>query len=183
MRYGPRTHTRSLGGEKEGNGPSARRPKFALVIVPLSLVLVATVLYLTTRHEQKAAPAPAEDVVAVAGEVHIPLSRVRGGAVKFFRYTTPNGVEVRFLVVEAPSNRYRAALDASENASASFHARGDHLICTHCGFEFDKTVVGDATGDCSPIPLHQRIMNQDLVIEVAQLEQAETYFAGMRDKR
>ena len=90
--------------------------KFALVLIPVSLGFLALALFVVTRRRPKAPPAPAEAVAPVAGEVRIPLSQVSGGSVKFFRYAAAGGVEVRFLVVEAPPKVYRIALDASQNA-------------------------------------------------------------------
>ena len=166
------------GVHRKGALPRRADLKFALVVIPVSVVAIAVALYVVTRPRRKPLPAPAEVVVPLGGEVRIPVSRLSGGGVKFFKYQVPGGVEVRFFVVEAPSKIYRAALDASRNASASFHEHGRELTCTHCGLRFDKAVVAEATGNCFPIPLPHRITGEDLVISVTDLEQRQRYFSN-----
>ena len=168
------------GVQKKGSLPPHVDFKFALVLIPFSLIVIALALFVATRRRPKAPPAPAEVVVPAGGEVRIPLSHVSGGSVKFFRYAVAAGVDVRFLVVEAPAKTFRTALDASENASAAFHPHAEELVCTHCQLRFDRTVIGDATGGCFPIRLPHRVVGEELVMQQADLEQARRYFDDSR---
>ena len=164
---------------KKGKLPRRVDLKFALVVVPISLVLIGLALVVATRPKARATPAPAELVAPVAGEVRIPLDHFSGGSVKFFRYAAAGGVEVRFLAVEAPQGVYRVALDASDNASAAVRQHADQLACTHCRLHFSTAVIGEARGGCFPIRLPHRIVGQDLVIQQVDLEQARRYFTGV----
>lgn len=117
---------------------------------------------------------------AGAGEVRVPLKELESGKAVFFEPELASGKPVRFFVVRAPDNTYRAALDACEvcfHAKKGYEQEGKDMICRNCGRSFAISDIGPHNeGGCNPVALTQKIEGDSLVIKTSELEKGNTYF-------
>lgn len=162
-----------------GGGPTR------LVVLILALAVVAGYLvFANMRGDDSTRPTKTADVKpaaqALAGEVRVPLKDLEGGQAVFFEPRLASGKPVRFFVVRAEDNTYRAALDACEvcfHAGKGYHQQGSDMICRNCGRNFRIADIGPHNEDgCNPIALRQTVEGDQLVIQTSELEKGTSYF-------
>jgi len=179
--------------QQQNAQPSAREEKRAQFTEetkgrgPLKLVLIALALagvagYFVYSKMRGGGPTKAAEVetAAPAGEVRVPLKDLEGGKAVFFEPKLESGKPVRFFVVKAADNTYRAALDACEvcfHAKKGYEQKGQDMICRNCGRDFAIGDIGPHNeGGCHPIALQQRVEGDQLVIRTSELERGTSYF-------
>lgn len=180
--------------EQQNAQPSAREEKRAqfaeekkggslkLSVLILVLAGVASYFLYTSLRPGGAGPTKAAEVetAARAGEVRVPLKDLEGGKAVFFEPKLESGKPVRFFVVKAADNTYRAALDACEvcfHAKKGYEQKGPDMICRNCGRDFAIGDIGPHNeGGCHPIALRQRVEGDQLVIQTSELERGTSYF-------
>ena len=179
--------------EQQNAQPSAREEKRAqfteetkaggpLKLVVLALALAGVAGYFVYSKVRGGGPTKAAEVetAARAGEVRVPLKDLEGGRAVFFEPKLESGKPVRFFVVKAADNTYRAALDACEvcfHAKKGYEQKGSDMICRNCGRDFAIGDIGPHNeGGCHPIALGQRIDGDQLVIRTSELERGTSYF-------
>lgn len=180
--------------EQQNAQPSAREEKRAqfaeekkaggllkLVVVVLALAGVAGYfVYSKVRGGGGPTQAAEVETAARAGEVRVPLKDLEGGKAVFFEPKLESGKPVRFFVVKAADNTYRAALDACEvcfHAKQGYEQKGSDMICRNCGRDFAIGDIGPHNeGGCHPIALRQTVEGDHLVIQTSELERGTSYF-------
>lgn len=179
--------------EQQHAQPSAREEKRAqfaeeakgggtLKLVVIVLALAAVAGYFVYAKMRGGGPTEAAEVkpAARAGEVRVPLKDLEGGKAVFFEPKLESGKSVRFFVVKAADNTYRAALDACEvcfHAKKGYEQKGADMICRNCGRDFAVADIGPHNeGGCHPIALGQRVDGDQLVIQTSELERGTSYF-------
>jgi uncharacterized membrane protein len=165
--------------------PSGRGGRLKLVVLVLALAGVAGYLvFANLKGDGGARPTKTADVKpaagAGAGEVRVPLKDLESGKAVFFEPKLASGKPVRFFVVKAADNTYRAALDACEvcfHARKGYEQKGSDMICRNCGRNFAIADIGPHNEDgCNPVPLTQTIEGDQLVIKTSELEKGSSYF-------
>lgn len=160
----------------------ARRGGIGLKLVALALALAGAAGYLVFSRMRGDGPTQAAEVQTAArgGEVRVPLKDLEGGRAVFFEPKLESGKPVRFFVVKAADNTYRAALDACEvcfHAKKGYEQKGSDMICRNCGRDFAIGDIGPHNeGGCHPIALQQRVEGDQLVIQTGELERGTSYF-------
>jgi uncharacterized membrane protein len=179
--------------EQQNAQPSAREEKRAqfveekkggglLKLAAVVLALAGAVGYFVYSKVRGGGPTQAAEVkpAAQAGEVRVPLKDLEGGKAVFFEPKLESGKPVRFFVVKAADNSYRAALDACEvcfHAKKGYEQKGHDMICRNCGRDFAIGDIGPHNeGGCHPIALRQRVEGDQLVIQTSELERGTSYF-------
>ena len=179
--------------EQQNAQPSAREEKRAqfaeekkgggtLKLAVIVLALAGVAGYFVYSKVRGEGPTQAAEVktAAQAGEVRVPLKELEGGKAVFFEPKLESGKPVRFFVVKAADNTYRAALDACEvcfHAKKGYEQKGSDMICRNCGRDFAIGDIGPHNeGGCHPIALRQRIEGDQLVIQTSELERGTSYF-------
>jgi len=180
--------------EQQNAQPSAREEKRAqfaeetkggglpVKLLVLLLALAGVAGYFVYAKMKGGGPTEASEVkpAAQAGEVRVPLKDLEGGKAVFFEPKLESGKPVRFFVVKAADNTYRAALDACEvcfHAKKGYEQKGADMICRNCGRDFAVSDIGPHNeGGCHPIALRQRIEGDSLVIQTSELERGTSYF-------
>jgi|GEM_PF-1630226 len=166
-------------GEAAGGG---RLKLTALILV---LGVAAAYLVFTNLRGDAGGPTRAERVKTTAGaagaeDVRVPLKDLEGGKAVFFEPKLASGKPVRFFVVKAADNTYRAALDACEvcfHAKQGYQQKGADMICRNCGRSFAVDDIGPHNeGGCHPIALERTIEGDHLVIKTSELEKGTSYF-------
>ncbi len=157
-----------------------------IVVVLLALAAVAGYLvFANMTGGDGARPARVAEVKPSAGavrdtEVRVPLKDLESGKAVFFEPKLTSGKPVRFFVVRAEDNTYRAALDACEvcfHANKGYEQKGSEMLCRNCGRTFAISDIGPHNGDgCNPIALRQTVEGDALVIKTSELEKGTSYF-------
>ena len=166
--------------------PAGRGGRLKLVVLVLALAGVAGYLVFAGMKagDDSAGPTKAADVKpagqAAAGEVRVPLKDLEGGKAVFFEPKLASGKPVRFFVVKAADNTYRAALDACEvcfHAKKGYQHKGADMVCRNCGRSFAVADIGPHNeGGCNPVALTQVVEGDQLVIKTSELEKGSSYF-------
>ena len=170
--------------------PAGRGGRVKLVVLVLALAGVAGYLVFARMKAGDDGAGPTKAVVvkpavkpagaAAAGEVRVPLKDLEGGKAVFFEPKLASGKPVRFFVVKAADNTYRAALDACEvcfHVKKGYEQKGSDMICRNCGRDFAIGDIGPHNeGGCHPVALTQKVEGDSLVIRTSELEKGDTYF-------
>lgn len=171
--------------------PAGGGGRLKLVVLVLALAGVAGYLVFARMKaaDDGAGPTKAADVKpavvkpageAAAGEVRVPLKDLEGGKAIFFEPKLESGKPVRFFVVKAADNTYRAALDACEvcfHAKKGYQHKGADMVCRNCGRSFAVADIGPHNeGGCNPVALTQVVEGDQLVIKTSELEKGSSYF-------
>lgn len=182
-RAGEREEKRAQFAEPARKGLNAK-----LVVATLALACVAGYLvFAGLRRDDAAGPARVAEVKttagaagADAGEVRVPLKDLEGGKAVFFEPKLAGGKSVRFFVVKAADNTYRAALDACEvcfHAKKGYQQKGADMVCRNCGRSFAIDDIGPHNeGGCHPVALRQSIEGDSVVIKTSELAKGVSYF-------
>ncbi|MDY2984933.1 MAG: Fe-S-containing protein [Synergistes jonesii] len=155
---------------------NCRRWSWSLLVWGVAVIFVVVVLhYLDTRPPAEVTP---EGYALENGVITIPLEQVSDGHLHKFSYETPNGYEVRFLVVKKPIGMaYGLGLDACEICGiAGYYERGEEeIVCRRCDVVMNKNTIG-FHGGCNPIPFPYEIRESNIFINVKDLEANEKRF-------
>ncbi|HEX6624282.1 MAG TPA: DUF2318 domain-containing protein [Pyrinomonadaceae bacterium] len=182
--------------QEQGTSRESKRAQFTqpaggggrLKLAALVLALAGVAAYLVFANVQgrddSASPTKAAEVKpasdAKADEVRVPLKELEGGKAVFFEPKLASGKPVRFFVVKATDNTYRAALDACEvcfHAKKGYEQKGSDMICRNCGRDFAIGDIGPHNeGGCHPIALARTVEGDSLVIKTSELEKGSSYF-------
>ena len=94
-----------------------------------------------------------------------------------FEWQTPNGVNVRWIVVRKPNSAaYGVGLDACEVCgNAGYYERGGVVVCRRCDVVMNTSTIG-FKGGCNPIPLPYEVEGGNLVFSMADLIAGEKEF-------
>jgi len=117
-------------------------------------------------------------VLAVNGEVRIPMNSINDGDAHYFSYKGRNK-EIRFFVVKSRDQVIRAAFDACDicfSEKKGYSQDGDHMICNNCGQKFHSTRINIIKGGCNPAPLQRTKQGNQLVIAEADILSGSRYF-------
>lgn len=145
------------------------------VIQSIVIILVLTVGY---YYDNKEVPlTPPQGYQMENGIIIIPLSDVEDGHLHRFEYSTPNGFDVRFIVVKKPQGvAYGVGLDACEICGiAGYFERGDDIVCKRCDVVMNKNTIG-FKGGCNPVPFPYEIKDQKIFIDTKDLIAEEMRF-------
>jgi high-affinity iron transporter len=134
----------------------------------LAVILVLTADFVYTR--ANSAPPASRAIVAVGGEVRVPISEVQDGSLHIFSVTS-GGETLRFMIIRKP-NGYGTALDACRICGAEgYRQDGQNVICRHCASAIYVPSIGDQ-GGCNPIGVAARVDGGELVLELSSLTHA-----------
>lgn len=148
-----------------------------LIAVSLVICLLAAGAWLFSR-PQGAVASPAAAVQVVDGAVQIPLATVSDGQAHFFKHQTSAG-SIGFFLIRGADGALHAAFDACDvcyKAHKGYRQQGAQMICNNCDQAFPVEKVGVISGGCNPAPLTARIVTNQVLIAVADLERGAGYF-------
>lgn len=162
-------------GKRLSKSPGLNR-RFAPVLISLSAVLLGAAALLVAfvlpgTRTASHGPQPALAVDVTDGEVHLPISRVRGGSAKFFVLQHGPRAGTRFFVVEEPPNRYVVAIDDCGicEVKRGFRQVGEMVVCNYCDQSFAIASLGRNASRCAPIPVPAKIKTDHVVIAARDL--------------
>jgi len=111
------------------------------------------------------------------GEVYISYELVEDGHLHRFAYTSENGVEIRFIIVQKPnSSSYGVGMDACEICGETgYYEKDDQIVCKLCDVVMNKNTIGFA-GGCNPLIVDYRVENAYIIVSIESLLQYESEF-------
>ena len=138
-------------------------------------VLCLTVFYAIDNKPVELSPS--EEVDVRGEEIYVPLTQVEDGNLHRFVYHTPNGVDVRFIVVKKPnSSAYGVGLDACEICGeAGYFQRGDQIVCKKCDVVMNINTIG-FKGGCNPIVIDYSVHDGYIIVPTYTLIDHEEEF-------
>jgi uncharacterized membrane protein len=115
--------------------------------------------------------APAADpIVAVNGEVRVPITSVQDGRLHIFSVHSGNQ-SFRFLIIKKP-NSWGVALDACRICGAQgYRQDGQNVICRHCASAIYIPTIGEQ-GGCNPIGIPFHVDGPNIVVNVSTIVQS-----------
>ena len=107
----------------------------------------------------------------------VPMENVNDFHLHRFEWQTPNGVNVRWIVVRKPNSAaYGVGLDACEVCgNAGYYERGGLVVCRRCDVVMNTNTIG-FKGGCNPIPLKYEVENGNMVFAMEDLIAGEREF-------
>lgn len=144
------------------------------------LVSVMLVLGLATvgkaYADQKVELSPAVPVVAVKGEISIPLEIVADGKLHRFGYTASNGTAMRFIIIKKGGSAYGVGLDACDICGPTgYYERDGQVVCALCDVVMNKATIG-FKGGCNPVPIEHKVAAGKIVIPQEAMEKERKRF-------
>ena len=152
-----------------------RRWSWSLCTWGIMAVFIVIVLHwYDTKPPEEVQPEP---YALNDGIISVNLSDVSDGHLHKFSYVTPNGYDVRFLIVKKPAGTaYGVGLDACDICGiAGYYERGDEVVCKRCDVVMNKNTIG-FKGGCNPVPFEYEVRAGKIFIDTKELEKHETRF-------
>lgn len=152
-----------------------RRWAWSLCVWGVTAVFIVVVLhYYDTKPPAEVQPEPYS---LDNGIISIELTKVSDGHLHKFSYITPNGFDVRFLIVKKPAGAaYGVGLDACDICGiAGYYERGEEVVCRRCDVVMNKNTIG-FKGGCNPVPFEYEVKSGKIFIDVKELEKHERRF-------
>jgi uncharacterized membrane protein len=112
------------------------------------------------------------------GKLIIPVEDVNDGQAHYFRVEAEDGITVNFFVLMSSDGVIRAAVDACDvcfRSGKGYVQEGDFMVCTNCGRRFASDRINEIKGGCNPAPLNRTIIDKNLVISMADINQNSWY--------
>lgn len=152
-----------------------RRWSWSLCVWGIMAVFIVIVLHwYDTKPPEEVQPEP---YALNDGIISVNLSDVSDGHLHKFSYVTPNGYDVRFLIVKKPAGTaYGVGLDACDICGiAGYYERGDEVVCKRCDVVMNKNTIG-FKGGCNPVPFEYEVRAGKIFIDTEELVKHETRF-------
>jgi uncharacterized membrane protein len=119
-----------------------------------------------------------EIVVPSGDSVVIDGRDIAPGEAKFFRYDF-RGREIRFIAGRTEAGSFVTKFDACATCYVSkkgYHAEPGCVICNDCGSRFKLDEMEKGLGNCVPINLPHRALDDKVVISLADLQAGWKWF-------
>lgn len=124
---------------------------------------------------------PGQGQLAVKnGAVQIPASELSDGSAKFYTVKGSRG-DITFFLVKSHDGVIRAAFDTCDvcyKEKKGYRQEGDQMVCNNCNQSFRSDLINVVKGGCNPAPLQRELQGDQVVIQLAALEQGSWYFNG-----
>ena len=112
------------------------------------------------------------------GVLKIPVADISDGMAHYFKVAADDGIMVHFFVLKSSDGVIRAAIDACDvcfRSGKGYFQEGDVMVCTNCGRRFASNRINEVKGGCNPAPLNRKIVGQNLIVSMADINQNSWY--------
>ena len=152
---------------------------FIWLVAALALLLLFTgFLTVVKAYDTRVVELSAPETFTEDGDrILVPMEAVNDFHLHRFEWQTPNGVNVRWIVVRKPNSAsYGVGLDACEVCgNAGYYERGGVVVCRRCDVVMNTSTIG-FKGGCNPIPFAYEVDGGNLVFSMADLIAGEKEF-------
>jgi len=154
---------------------NTRRWSGLLIVCLILAVLCMT--WFTALDGQTVELSPIEESELRDDAVYVSLTQVDDGHLHRFAYTTPDGVEVRFIVIQKPnSSSYGVGLDACDVCGETgYYERGDQIVCKLCDVVMNINTIG-FKGGCNPIVIDYSVSDGYIIVPTYTLIEHQDEF-------
>jgi len=123
---------------------------------------------------------PSSTVMAApVTQVTYPEKTFADGKARHFTHKTEDGVTIRYFIIRSSDGVIRAAFDACDVCwpeNKGYSQKGDFMVCKNCGKQFPSARINEVSGGCNPAPLHRKVENGNVIIQVSDILQGKRYF-------
>ncbi len=120
-----------------------------------------------------------EKTASIPSEFSYPASQFADGKARFFSYSAPGGITIKYFIIKSSDGVIRAAFDACDvcwPSGKGYKQDGDFMVCQNCGKRFASKLVNEVKGGCNPAPLTRTIQGVHLVIKTKDILTGRNYF-------
>ena len=120
---------------------------------------------------------PIEESILKDDTVLVPLEQVEDGHLHRFAYTTPDNIEVRFIVIKKPnSSSYGVGLDACDICGETgYFERNGQIVCKLCDLDMNINTIG-FKGGCNPIVIDYKVGDGYIQVPTSTLVEHQDEF-------
>ena len=161
----------------------SKKSKAPMIITLLVAVAAAGAGVFLLGGSDEQGPVAATAVAATQSNVKefaYPVSDFADGKAKYFSYKSPQGLDIRYFIMQSSDGVIRAAFDACDTcwaAAKGYRQEGDNMVCNNCGLRFPSNKINVVKGGCNPSPLTRTIAGNNVIIKVNDIiEQGSFYF-------
>ena len=143
-----------------------------------ALLLFTGFLTIVKAYDTRVVELSAPETFTEDGDrILVPMEAVNDFHLHRFEWKTPNGIDVRWIVVRKPNSAsYGVGLDACEVCgNAGYYERNGLVVCRRCDVVMNTNTIG-FKGGCNPIPLAYQVEGGNLVFAMADLIAGEREF-------
>jgi len=152
-----------------------RRWSTTMIMVFVLTIITVTVFEKLNTREVVLSPIEETDYDDV--NVYVPFEMVSDGHLHRFAYTTDDGVQIRFIVIQKPnSSAYGIGLDACEICGETgYYERDGQVVCKLCDVVMNINTIG-FKGGCNPIVIPYEINDGRIIVPIEGLLEYKSEF-------
>ena len=157
------------------NWRSARR--WSATVIVCAALAVSNLTWVNAIANRPVELSPVEECELVGDNVCVPLERVEDGHLHRFAYTTPDGYNVRFIVIKKPNaSSYGVGLDACDICGETgYYERDGQIVCKLCDVVMNINTIG-FKGGCNPIVIDYSVEGGFIIVPTYTLIDHQTEF-------
>ena len=146
----------------------------AIICFILGLLIIKPVKAYANRPVELS---PIEESIVKDDTVLVPLEQVEDGHLHRFAYTTPDNIEVRFIVIKKPnSSSYGVGLDACDICGETgYFERNGQIVCKLCDVVMNINTIG-FKGGCNPIVIDYKVGDGYIQVPTSTLIEHQNEF-------
>lgn len=162
-----------------GTGKKSKTPLIFTLVVAAALAGGA-VYFLSGSGDSGPVAASATAAQSSSTEFVYNASDLADGKAKYFAYTSPQGINIRYFLLKSSDGIIRAAFDSCDtcwSAGKGYRQEGDFMVCNNCGLKFASVKINEVKGGCNPAPLTRLAQGDKIIVKVKDIiEQGSFYF-------
>ena len=154
-----------------------RQRRWSVVLLVCTVLAVVNLTAIDAYNNKEPDAAPVEECIDEGDNLIVPYSMVEDGHLHRFGYTTEDGIQVKFIVVQKPgSATYGVGLDACDICGdAGYYERDDQIVCRRCDVVMNKNTIG-FKGGCNPIVIEYSVEDGQIIVPKSTLVEHQDEF-------
>ncbi len=154
-----------------------KNKRWAVVVMVCLLLSVLNLTVVKAIDSKEIELSPVEEAAIDGENIYVPFEQVEDGHLHRFGYTTENGTQIRFIVIQKPnSSSYGIGLDACDICGETgYYEKDGQVVCKLCDVVMNINTIG-FKGGCNPIVIDYHIDNGKIVVPIAGLLEHEDEF-------
>ena len=154
-----------------------RRAAAAGVITFAAAIVIMTAVHAYNNREIELSAPETYTFSEDKSEILISIEDVSDGHLHRFEYVTPNGVDVRWIIIKKTNSAsFGIGLDACDVCgTAGYYERDGSVVCKRCDVVMNINTIG-FKGGCNPIPIDYRVENGSIIFELEDIIASEKNF-------
>ena len=120
---------------------------------------------------------PIEECREDGTNVYVTFDQVSDGHLHRFAYTSPSGIEIRFIIIKKPNgSSYGIGLDACDICGETgYYEKDGQVVCKLCDVVMNINTIG-FKGGCNPIVVPYEMADGQIILPIEGLMEYESEF-------